>query len=88
MPDTFNQSSGRNFVKEIPLEDAAQVCSFGLSHRQGCAAGCCPPVVIIALGINGEIDRPTMTIMDLAKAEDFVARVQLQISRARGEQVN
>ena len=88
MTDPVEQTAPRSFQRKLSINDTTLVISFGVSRLPGCADGCCPPLVAVALGVAGEFERPVMKLFDVDQAEDFVARLQLQISLARGEKPN
>jgi hypothetical protein len=72
------------------LEPASvdMVKSFGIAHATGCAQGCCRPTVSVALGVDSELARPVVMLMDVDIAEQFAAMLERQIRLARGEKAN
>jgi hypothetical protein len=76
------------FLATLDPETVDLVKSFGIAHATGCGKGCCRPMVTVALGVNSELARPVVLLLDVDIAEQFAAMLERQIRLARGEKVN
>jgi hypothetical protein len=73
----------REFTANLNPGSMQQVHSFGIGFNGACKNGCCPPLVSLVLGVNGEIDVPVVLSMDQAQAESMIERLVTAIADAR-----
>ena len=76
------------FSVDLDHTTVEQVSSFGIANGVSCNCGRCPQKLMLALGVNGEIDTPVMISLEADHAEDFIARLQASLSQLRNRVLN
>jgi hypothetical protein len=74
-------SLGRQFTCTLDEESAAAVHSFGIGKID--AGPGHPPLICLALGVEGELDAPATLTMDLEQAAALITLLQSNIDAAR-----